>query len=101
MPADTVACAPAASAPTAALPTLLVPRKKVTVVAGAPELDVMDSRTSATRALTGMVTLFPVAGLNVYVADAASVPNVDALCSRPSTWIVWVRVAHAGSGFSF
>ena len=67
---------------------------------GAPVLLVMDSSTSATRAVTGMVTLLPVAGLNVYGCAGTSVVNVDELCSRPRTAMVWVRVPQIGSGFS-
>src|SRR3979411_2523866 len=53
---------------------------------GAPVLLVMDSSTSATRAVTGMVTLLLfVDGLNVYCCAATSVVKVEELCSRPST----------------
>src|SRR5690348_9847388 len=67
---------------------------------GAPLLLVMLSPTSATRALTGMVTLLPVAGSNEYCFAATRLVRPDALCSRPSTWIVWVRADQIGSGFS-
>ncbi len=67
---------------------------------GAPVLEVMESSTSATRALTGMVTVLPVAGLNVYACAAAMVDRVVADCSRPRTAMVWVRVPHEASGFS-
>src|SRR5882724_9829230 len=68
---------------------------------GAPVLLVIDSSTSATRPLTGMVILLPfVAGLNVYCCAATSVVKVEELCSRPSTAMVWVRVDQIGSGFS-
>jgi hypothetical protein len=56
---------------------------------GAPVLAVKLSRTSAAVALTGMVTVLPVAGLKVYVAEPTSVVNADALCSRPRTENVW------------
>jgi hypothetical protein len=52
-------------------------------------------------ALTGTVTVLPDAGLNVYVAEPTSVLKPDALCSRPSTANVCVRVPHAPAGFSF
>ena len=67
---------------------------------GAPVLAVKLSRTSAAVALTGMVTVLPVAGLNVYVAEPTSVVKPDALCSRPRTANVWVRVPQAVSGLS-
>src|SRR5690349_13793889 len=65
---------------------------------GAPLLPVIDSSTSATRPGTGMVTLLPVDGLNVYVCDATSVVVDEEPCSRPRTDRVWVRVPQAGSG---
>src|SRR4029450_12349156 len=68
---------------------------------GAPVFAVKLSRTSAAVALTGMVTVLPVAGLNVYVAGPAIVVNDDELCSRPSTAKVWVRWPHSVPGFSF
>src|SRR6266702_2624385 len=68
---------------------------------GAPVLLVMDSSTSASRPVTGMVTLLPfVAGLKVYCCAGTRVVNAEALCSRPSTAIVWVRVDQIGSGLS-
>src|SRR6266496_4470190 len=64
---------------------------------GAPLLLVM---LSPTRAVTGIVTLFPVAGSNVYCFAGTRLLRPVALCSRPSTWMVWVRAAQIGSGFS-
>lgn len=65
-----------------------------------PELAVNCSRTSAAVAVTGMVTVLLLAGLNEYVAEPTRVLNVDADCSRPSTWKVCVRGPQIGSGFS-
>ena len=67
---------------------------------GAPLLVVMLSWTSATRVLTGIVTLLPLAGSNVYSFAATRLVSPVAFCSRPNTWIVWVRLAQIGSGFS-
>src|SRR5882757_6828239 len=68
---------------------------------GAPLLVVMLSSTSATVALTGMVTVLPVLGSKVYVCAAEMLVKPVAFCSRPSTWMVWVRVDHAEAGLSF
>nr|BFE69152.1 hypothetical protein GCM10020092_024530 [Actinoplanes digitatis] len=67
---------------------------------GAPVLAVKLSRTSAAVALTGTVTVLPVAGLNVYVADGTSVVKPEALCSRPRIENVCVRVPHSVAGLS-
>src|ERR1700730_1523333 len=67
---------------------------------GAPELVVMRSCTSAMVALTGMVTVLPVAGSKLYTVAGEMLLNVVADCSRPSTWMVWVRGPHEASGFS-
>ena len=58
------------------------------------------SRTSAIRALTGIVTVLPVDGLKLYDAEPTIVVNPDALCSRPRIENVWVRLPHALSGLS-
>src|SRR4051812_19402107 len=68
----------------------------------APELAVMDRRTSETFAVTGMVTeLLLVDGLNVYVVEPTRFENVLVPVACPSTWMVCVRVAHTVAGFSF
>src|SRR3954454_7395620 len=46
-----------------------------------------------------MVTVLPVAGLNVYPADPATVVYEDPLV-EPRTDSVWVRVCHAAAGGS-
>jgi hypothetical protein len=71
-----------------------------TCPAGAPVLPVKFSRTSATRALTGIVTLFPLAGLKLYAALGTIVVNPEALCSRPRIEKVCVRGPQAESGLS-
>ncbi len=58
------------------------------------------SWTSAVVADTGIVTVLPVEGLKLYVADALMLVNVVALCSRPRTSRVCVRGPQTGSGFS-
>src|SRR5690349_7888073 len=68
--------------------------------AGAPVLAVKFSRTSATRALTGIVTVLPVDGLKLYDALETRLVKPVALCSRPRIWKVWVRLPQAESGFS-
>jgi hypothetical protein len=66
---------------------------------GAPELAVNESRTSASVALTGIVTTL-VPCVNVYVALALMVVYAPPAWSRPSIEKVCVRVPHAGSGLS-
>src|SRR5436853_7912128 len=67
----------------------------------APELAVMDRRTSETFAVTGMVTELPLMdGLNVYVAAPTRLENVLVPVGCPSTWRVCVRVPQIGSGLS-
>ncbi len=65
-----------------------------------PVLLVIFSWTSATVADSGMVTVFPEAGSKVYAFAAARLVKPPALCSRPSTSTVWVRVDQAEFGLS-
>jgi hypothetical protein len=65
-----------------------------------PVLPVIFSWTSATRAVTGMVTVLPEAGSKAYGFAATSVVKVELLCSRPSTSTVWVRAPQAAAGLS-
>jgi hypothetical protein len=66
-----------------------------------PEFAVMLIRTyRAFAAVNGIVTVFPVDGSNVYVDDAARLPNVVPSV-LPCTESVWVRVAQAVAGGRF
>jgi len=67
---------------------------------GAPVFDVMRNCTLLAVALTGIVTVFCEAGLNVYDAAETRLAKVEELWSWDSTWIVCVRVAQMLAGFS-
>lgn len=80
-----------------------VPRTWISAIwaPGASVLEKNFSRTSATRASTGMVTVFWLEpGLNTWPARSRSEENAVPSCVRPSTWMSCVRVAQTGSGLS-
>ncbi len=66
-----------------------------------PVLVVIFSWTSATVADSGIVTVLPEAGSKVYAFAAEMLVKPLALCSRPSTSMVWVRADQAEDGLSF
>jgi hypothetical protein len=67
---------------------------------GAPVLAVNRSRTSVAVAVSAMVAVLPVDGLNAYAAAVLIVVNPVAPCARPSTSMVWLRGPQAASGLS-